>query len=309
MNSNLDKIKDLCDNNIITVVFSNPAEGSETILNHCSNVGILDRIQAGTMSLITGGSVPDEYNALYYENFLPKILDYDENISAVQDYQQRYKIERPYKFLFLNGRQRDHRRYLLKKLNYLLDQTIWTNLDAGNGPIKLLDPNYEFDKFFTNIDVSQQGWVKPALFGTGIWGDIYIKADPYLDTYFSLVSETVHRYPYSFRTEKIWKPIAIGHPWITVANKGYYRDIQNIGFKTFGYLIDESFDTIDDNYQRLDRVANIVNDLCQQDLSAFLEAAQDVCKYNQQHLAEMRLQVRQEFPNRFSQFINERSRI
>jgi hypothetical protein len=61
------------------------------------------------------------------------------------------------------------------------------------------------------------------------------------------VSETVFTYPYSFRTEKIWKPIAIGHPWIAVSNFGYYRDMHELGFKSFGHLIDEKFDLIYNN--------------------------------------------------------------
>ena len=53
------------------------------------------------------------------------------------------------------------------------------------------------------------------------------------------------------------------------------------------------------------RIAQVVKDLCHQDLASFLKAAEDVCKYNQQHLVEMRIRVRKEFPNRFFQFINE----
>jgi hypothetical protein len=127
---------------------------------------------------------------------------------------------------------------------------------------------------------------------------------PYIDTYFSVVTETVFDYPYSFRTEKIWKPIAMGHPWIAVANAGYYRDIRNLGFKTFGHLIDESFDQIDNNQDRIERISQLVEELCQQDLASFLKECYTVCKYNQQHLAEMQIKVRREFPDRFFKFIN-----
>ena len=120
-----------------------------------------------------------------------------------------------------------------------------------------------------------------------------------------MVTETVFNYPYSFRTEKIWKPIAIGHPWIAVDNQGYYRDLHNLGFQTFGHVIDESFDSMENNQDRLERIAQVIEDLCRQDLASFLRECYNVCKYNQQHLAEMRQQVRQEFPNRFEQFIQQ----
>jgi hypothetical protein len=135
------------------------------------------------------------------------------------------------------------------------------------------------------------------------WGEIYLNARAYLDTYFSLVTETVFEHPYSFRTEKIWKPIAIGHPFIVVSNQGYYKDLHQLGFKTFGHLIDESFDTIENNQQRIECIAQVVEDLCQQDLASFIKECYNVCKYNQQHLVEMRTKVRQDFPERFFQFI------
>ena len=120
-------------------------------------------------------------------------------------------------------------------------------------------------------------------------------------------------YPYSFRTEKIWKPIAMGHPFIAVANQGYYKDLHRLGFKTFGHVIDESFDCIENSQDRIERIAQVVEDLCQQDLANFLEQCYNTCKFNQNHLAEMRTKVRQEFPDRFTQFItpyiNERFRF
>jgi hypothetical protein len=310
INLNRDRIVELINNNIIKVIFSNPAEGSDTIINHCTfELKIKDLLLDKKISLIVGGDVPPEYPHLLYENFLPKVLDYNENYEAIEKYWNNYSTVRPYKFLFLNGRVRLHRRHMLERLSALLDQALWTNLDLGNGSIKLLDSKYEFDKFNVNIDTNSLKWAKSQLFGTEIWGDIYIEANPYIDTYFSLVSETVHRFPYSFRTEKIWKPVAIGHPFIAIANQGYYRDLHNLGFKTFGHVVDESFDQIENNMDRMERVATVVEDLCQQDLASFLNECYNVCKYNQQCLKELRIKVRKEFPQRFEQYINERFRI
>jgi hypothetical protein len=51
---------------------------------------------------------------------------------------------------------------------------------------------------------------------------------PYIDTYFSVVTETIFDYPYTFRTEKIWKPMIMGHPFVAAANRGYYRDLHSV---------------------------------------------------------------------------------
>ena len=176
---------------------------------------------------------------------------------------------------------------------------------------KYLPEQYEVDRYQPRVDTDitdphRDLAAKFHLFNNE-WGEIYLNPAPYIDTYFSLVTETVFDYPYTFRTEKIWKPIAIGHPWIVAGNRGYYRDMQQLGFKTFGHLIDESFDLLDNKQDRIERLSAVVEDLCQQNLPAFLAAAEETCKYNQHHLVELRTRVRQEFPQRFEQFINERS--
>ena len=307
--TNIERIKHLATTGTILPILGNPAEGSETMLKQIEGLGIVDLVRQGKIVLVVGGDMQPDIPVLYHENFLPKILDYNENLQAIEKYQTQYTLVRPYKFLFLNGRARKHRKQLLEDLMPLLDSAIWSNLDDTYGnPIKLLDPKYEFDFYQKNRELNCSGFVKYELFDND-WGEIYLNPRPYLDTYFSLVTETVFEYPYSFRTEKIWKPIAIGHPFIAVANAGYYRDLHALGFQTFGNIIDESFDQIDSNQERLARIVNVVNDLCQQDLPSFITATQDVCKYNQQRLAELRLQVRKEFPQHFAQYINERSRV
>jgi hypothetical protein len=297
-----DKIRNLINETGIKVVFSNPHEGSQTLVAHCHRYGIADLVLDKKIILVGGGNMDSAWPCLSYDSFLPKLLDYDENLAAMADYEHNYTTKRPYKFLMLNGRARSHRTELLKKFNNILDQGIWTNLDSAAGPIRLLPPYYEHAHVITHNNLPQSGFVKHHLFDNK-WGDVYLKANLYLDTYFSVVTETVFDYPYSFRTEKIWKPIAIGHPWIAVANAGFYRDIRNLGFQTFEAVIDESFDQIDNNKDRLDRIAQVVKDLCQQDLASFVKECYNVCKYNQQHLAQMRNQVRQEFPERFFHFI------
>lgn len=302
--NNRDRIVDLANTDTIRVVLSNPAEGSETLLMHCSSVyGIEQLVKQKQMLLIGGGDMDADWPCLQYDTFLPKIFDYQENIQAAAA--DTFRIPKPKTFLFLNGRYRPHRQYLLQEFDSkgLLDNAIWSNLDSRNGPVHYLDAQYEFE-WFRNRTHTVNGFVKYELFDN-LWGEVYIEPRPYCDSYFSVVTETVVDYPHSFRTEKIWKPIAMAHPWIAVANRGYYRDMRNLGFKTFGHVIDESFDQTDDTQTRLERIATIVRDLCQQDLAKFLAECYTTCKYNQQHLVEMRERVRKEFPNRFFQFITQ----
>jgi hypothetical protein len=327
MNHNQELIRELVESDTIRVILSNPAEGSSTLKFHCEHVhACADLVKSGKILLIGGGDMDASWPYLLYDSFLPKIHDYEENMQAIAKSPEIYLSKnKPYKFLFLNGRTRTHRKYLREKfqLSGLLDQSLWTWLDRTVGysldinlkhngkdligephELKFLPTKYEYATYRDRIGTTTASinYVKYDLFDQQ-WGEIYLEAAPYIDTYFSLVTETVFDYPYSFRTEKIWKPVAMAHPWIAVANRGYYRDMHNLGFRTFGHLIDESFDQIEHSQDRIERIAQVVEDLCRQDLDQFLAAAEDVCKYNQQHLAHMRVQVRKEFPERFFQFI------
>lgn len=336
------EIQQLARSDQVTVVIDNAAEGSETLVTWCFVKGLVSLIEQRKILLIGGGDMdPTCWPYMSYEYFLPKILDFDENVDTAARIDEYFsKLDKPYKFLFLNGRMRSHRKYLLERFaaTGLLDHSLWTNLDSDlmmvaslpqqrwqnfNNieyvkltciqqdtdvmlrPIGLhfLPAEYESEPFRSNLDhLPQSGSVKRQLFNN-TWGDAVVHGKAFQDTYFSLVTETVFTYPYSFRTEKIWKPMAVGHPFIAVANTGFYRDLHSMGFKTFSHVIDESFDTIDNNQDRIERIAKVVEDLCHQDLASFYKECYNVCKYNQQHYAEYRHRVARELPWQFTQFI------
>ena len=311
------------------MIFGNSAEGSSTLLAQVEMLGLTQLARDRKVLLISGGDMAPNLPYLMHDHFLVRVLDYKENLQAQQHTDDIFdQKSKPYKFLFLNGRARPHRKYLWERMRMsgLLDRSIWTMLDgrmAGsrllrvrgadgrdlmdtNTPIRHLDPEYEVDRYRDNraadLDYPHQ-FVKNDIFKDE-WGEIYLNPRPYVDTYFSVVTETVLEYPYSFRTEKIAKVLAMGHPWICATSCGFYRDLRNLGFKTFHPVIDESFDQIDDTQARMDRVYEVIDDLCQQDLSGFLDACRDICKYNQQHLAEIVPKIKADFPQQFFEFVN-----
>lgn len=314
------------------MVFGNSAEGSEPLVSQLRGIGLEQLILDHKVLLISGGDLDSKYPYILHDHFLEKILDYDENVAAMQRSEEIYtQTDKPYDFLFLNGRGRPHRKYLWEQLKRrsLLDRSLWTMLDSRpihrgwqhpftlrendvdimstTTPLQRLPREYEVEQFRDTVigkGPLERTFVKSDLFN-GLWGEIYLVPEVYRDTYFSLVTETVFDCPYSFRTEKIAKELVMGHPWICATGPGFYRDMHNIGFKTFGHLIDESFDSIDNHQARMDRIIDIVGDLCNNSLSSFLAAAREVCKYNQQHLIEMVPRIRSEFPPRFFNFINQ----
>lgn len=321
LNGHAEQIKQLADQKFCLPVLVNPTEGSQTMKYQCQRLGLIDLIQSGKLLLVGCGDMEPALPCMWYDAYLGKPYDYPENLVEVHKAKAVYtKLNKPYKFLFLNGRTRAHRKYLIERFDQLglLDQSLWTNLDTSPvashtniygeicnwpRPIHTLPKNYEVPAFDSAMEKFQLGgFVKNQLFN-GLWGEIYLWAEPYIDTYFSVISETVFDYPYSLRSEKIYKPIAIGHPFVAAANCGFYRDLHRAGFKTFGHLIDESFDRIENNQDRLERIITVVQDLCYQNLNEFVVAARDICAYNQLHMSDQAVKIKGSFIDNFRLFV------
>jgi hypothetical protein len=181
------------------------------------------------------------------------------------------------------------------------------NLSSTAEPVRLLPPEYEIPRAVPQLtQVPDSGFVKHQLFGN-TWGDAIINPCCYTDTWFSLVTETIFDYPHTFRTEKIWKPVLMAHPFVVAANPGYLRDLRNAGFQTFHTLLDEGYDQIDCPHYRIERIIDTVRDISRQGAADFWEASRDICKYNQQYLVEYNQQQRTALPTLLEKYLNERS--
>jgi len=115
----------------IKIVFSNPAEGSETFVQHLRLYGVEDLVLSGLLPCITGGSLPPNYPHMLFDHFLTQPLRYAENIAAQTRTNEVFsKTNKPYRYLFLNGRYRQHRRSLINQLDEqgLLENALWSNL-------------------------------------------------------------------------------------------------------------------------------------------------------------------------------------
>ena len=117
------------------------------------------------------------------------------------------------------------------------------------------------------------------------------------DSYFSVVCETTfHKSlgaegtPTSmshtdgvFVSEKVYKPIAYKHPFIVASTPGYLAQMRAIGYKTFHPFIDESYDEIDDDYDRMLAICNQIGKLCalsDHDMCIFLRNIRPIVEHN-----------------------------
>lgn len=307
------------------IIFSNPAEGSETVLLQLTRLRITDYVKDGRIGLLTSGDMEPGWNYCRTDCYFSNIVEYTENKAAQIQAALDYKTHRPYEFLFLNGRLRPHRKALIDGLrqHHLLDHALWSNLSSQvemgftsqltgrlsstYEPVRLLPPEYEIERAVPQMTlVPESGFVKHLLFNN-TWGDAIVNPRCYTDSWFSVVTETIYDYPHTFRTEKIWKPILMAHPFVVAANRGYLQDLRNAGFQTFHTLIDERYDQIDSPSARIERIIDTVRGISLSGAADFWEASREICKYNQQHLVEYNQQQRAALPTALEQYLNERS--
>jgi hypothetical protein len=88
----------------------------------------------------------------------------------------------------------------------------------------------------------------------------------YINSYFNIVLETMIDVDNSggqFITEKTFKPIFNNQFFVTVSSVDHQRHLRELGYKTFGRCIDESYDTITNNQDRFESVLDLTKSLIQ----------------------------------------------
>lgn len=101
----------------------------------------------------------------------------------------------------------------------------------------------------------------------------------YKDSYFNVVLETMIDVDGSggqLISEKTIKPIFNNQFFVVVSSVDHQRHLRELGYKTFGRCIDESYDSIANNQQRFEAVADLTKKLAGTDLQKLHEIYQDL---------------------------------
>lgn len=151
-------------------------------------------------------------------------------------------------------RNKPFRTFVVKKLNDMLGQAIWSYVESQNG-----------GKYLTTREdnpVAKVGW------------DRQFESEWYNDTYFTVAVETYARIQTNleneingsgsdemgpcdlFVTEKTYKPIAHQHPFMICGMKGILKFLKKSGFETYDHIFDESYDNLDFFEDRVDVIYN-----------------------------------------------------
>jgi len=100
-----------------------------------------------------------------------------------------------------------------------------------------------------------------------------------------LVTETVATGQRLHLTEKSFKPIAMGMPFVIVGTRGSLEYLRSYGFRTFGDIWDESYDFAEDDV-RIERIASLLRSLDElppEGKQELFDAAQEVIAHNWNH--------------------------
>ena len=85
----------------------------------------------------------------------------------------------------------------------------------------------------------------------------------YESTLLSVVSETVMDPGCIFFSEKIWKPISIGHPFIIMGSPFSLEKLKDMGYMTYESLWDESYDKIASEANRVIAITKLLKSITQ----------------------------------------------
>lgn len=147
-------------------------------------------------------------------------------------------------FLLLMNQQRPHRDSLFKNLQDYLNKSIYSYIAQG---VQIED----------DLEITHGDWQRHM---SPRWFD---------ETAFSIVAESMMSPSHAptdnlgevFISEKTFKPIAFKHPFIIAGTCGLLSYLKEQGFATYDHVIDESYDIINDQNVRLQKVIDEIKRL------------------------------------------------
>lgn len=258
------------------------------------------------------------YNLVNKHNLLPLKITYSNffeyNFAKTLNCEHRPLFEntktiKPYKFLFLAGSERLHRVWLLTNFirhnilqnchfSFFTDKRIITE-KMDSIPADLF--TYEDQQLIHNTRYTFPAYIN--LKGTDWSLQHQLRSsdvDNFNDTYISIIAETTYfqneygieniyidnldyHYNFHFLTEKTYRAIALKHPFILASLPFSLAAIRDLGYKTFSPFVDESYDTITNDRERLEKILSIIkvmNDFSNSQWIDFYYNVQEIVEYN-----------------------------
>jgi hypothetical protein len=174
--------------------------------------------------------------------------------------------------------------------NGLLDNSYWsysTNIEAEE--IKTANP---IETYTMNINYAMEQFLEGAPYTCDqLTQDDHnnhamVVAEHYTNSYCNIVLETLYgddpgECMGAFLTEKTFKAIKNGQPFIIVGRSGILNLLQQLGYRTFNHAIDPSYDIYNDNTERWRRILEQIVQVKKADKTKWFELCREDAKHNQ----------------------------
>jgi hypothetical protein len=237
-----------------------------------------------------------EHSSYYYDDILKrndgKVMDISKFLETKDTLRQNH-------FLMKIKRPKEHR---LKILINLIDDDFVNLVDwSFSGEANFSNTN-EFRWAIRNMDLKNLNKISEILdkspynlqsennlsFGkVNAWTDETY--EPHINSYFDICFESFfyNNSETLSLTEKIFKPIINFQPFIFISTPGSIKLLRDLGFKTFDGFIDESYDDIIDNDERIKKAYLEIKKLCllsKEEIHNLYWQMEDILIHNHNHL-------------------------
>jgi len=199
---------------------------------------------------------------------------------------------RPYRFTILNRTHKWWRATVMADLQRagILDVSQWSYNTELTLSDDIADNPLEIDILNLRQHVAeflQQGPYVCDQLSANQHNDHHLHVpEHYTQSYCHIVLETHFDADQSggaFLTEKTFKPIKHGQPFVIVGPAGSLQALRDLGYKTFDHVIDNRYDLETNNTRRWQMILDTIQQINSQDPDAwFASCLDDIC-HNQQH--------------------------
>jgi hypothetical protein len=233
---------------------------------------------------------PHESNVFYYPYMMLSVFN---NFKSTQLLDTTTNHQKSYLFDVMLGSRKKHRDYVFMRLkqDQMLDTSLVTYRDV-------------YQSIYSNNSSPEQDWLYKNI---GLdWPYVSANLDPaweidgvvnfnssriipwkiYQQCWYSIICETIEHGHWFFFTEKTMKALLAQRLFVMFSTQDFLLNLKKLGFETFDSVIDESYDSMVDQWQRYSAAYSAVQYIATQNPKILLQKIQPVLDHNQNRLIE-----------------------
>ena len=248
-------------------------------------------IDVNRLILVKNDSLKIGLHKIKYENFVLNTFFFPHFFLSTYNHLSQYiiptsekpKIEPDKRFLCLNRRVFFHKYQVIKELfdRGLLDETRLTWVDNYT-PLKMIDLDLAYKLKLNGLEFKSIQLEGDVMYGSRLsYHDEFlftINPDWYYKSKVDIITETMLYDEAIHITEKTYKSIYLGLPFVVSATKGHLKHLRDMGFKTFNSIINEDYDEMNGK----NKVKHVVDAAIE--LSNVYDSPEvlEICKFNKE---------------------------